>query len=199
MDTYHSQGEDDMKTAFRSLLATLCLSLVLAGALGIHPPAMTHADPVAVGPKSDAVSIFTMAPDPYCQSGLTSLFAYRDAAIPFTMVSSRNDNRFVSYTAGTLRNQLWRIHSTNSEQLFSDRAVPASCEPLCTWQPFYSQAADSLDVELFPNGFVTLYNNTWGGATSFMGRCIGTNQPLVYGYVGDTLFVLSFGQPRPRF
>jgi hypothetical protein len=187
-----------MKIAIRSLLSKMVAPVVLAGLIGLSAGATARADhSVLHGPTGDPVSIFNSAPDPACQSGLAGFFAYRDAFIPFTMVSSRNDNRFVSYTSGTLDNELWRIHSTHSAQLFSDRYAPPACDPLCIpEQPFYHQAADSLDVEIFPDGFVTIYNNTWGGAASFMGRCIGTNNTLLYGYLGDTLFVISFGQLR---
>lgn len=108
-----------------------------------------------------------------------------------SMVTSRSDNRYSSYTSGVLSRTAGTnyFRGTNARQLFSDRYTQDCSSGFClNVQPFSVNYPDSLSFDVWNNGYVTIYNNTWGGSFSFYATC---SSGFLYGISGGAMYVIA--------
>lgn len=150
-----------------------------------------------------ALLVGLVSPAARAEDCTAMLYNYFNGGAPYglgiSLVTSRSDNRYSSYTNGLLSRSTGTnyFRGTNARQLFSDRWTQDCSSGWCVnSQPFSVNSPDSLSFDVWNNGYVTIYNNTWGGSFSFYATC---SSGFLYGISGGVMYVITLSpQTAPR-
>lgn len=131
-----------------------------------------------------------------CASQLAPLFTAGGAHVKMT-ISTADASKWVSYSDGYLKFNGGGYLTAQVDQLFSDRMVYAPNSFI--GQPFNIGAADHITPYVGSTGMIWIYNNTWGGWTSYQATCANG---FVYGFIDGAMVNMALAPwtppPPPR-